>query len=221
MNIDYIEKGEGQTVILLHFAAAGNRQWRHLIDFLCDDHHLIAPNLYGYGATDKWTFQRPQTLVDQAELIRQFITSDGCKFSLVKHSFGGSVAMMAAKLFHDRIDKLILIEPNPFSLLRALGHDANYNEVMALYDCIKLNRANGDWEIAGAVFANYWNGAGTWEAMGTDRKAKFPKALEPNFHEWDAVINEQTSINEWATFLPLDTMVLKCTKTVQSINSIF
>ena len=128
--------------------------------------------------------------------------------------------MMAAKLFHDRIDKLILIEPNPFSLLRALGHDANYNEVMALYDCIKLNRANGDWEIAGAVFANYWNGAGTWEAMGTDRKAKFSKALEPNFHEWNAVINEQTSINEWATFLPSDTTVLKCTKTVQSINDV-
>jgi hypothetical protein len=91
--------------------------------------------------------------------------------------------MMAAKLFRDHIDKLILIEPNPFYLLRDLDHDTNYNEVMALYDCIKLNGANGDWEIAGAVFAVYCNGAGTWEAMDKDRKSKFSKALEPNFHE--------------------------------------
>jgi pimeloyl-ACP methyl ester carboxylesterase len=154
MNIDYFEKGEGQTVILLHSTAAGNRQWRHLIDFLCDDHHLIAPNLYGYGATDKWAFQRPQTLKNQAELIRQFIPSDGRKFSLVGHSFDGSVAMMAAKLFQHHIDKLILIEPNPFYLIRDLGHDSTYNEVMALYDCIKPNGANGDWGTAGAVFAD-------------------------------------------------------------------
>jgi pimeloyl-ACP methyl ester carboxylesterase len=51
---------------------------------------------------------------------------------LVGHFFGESMAMMAAKLFHDHIDKLILIEPNPFYLLRDLGHDTNYNEVMAL-----------------------------------------------------------------------------------------
>jgi hypothetical protein len=56
--------------------------------------------------------------------------------------------------------------------------------------------------------------------MDTDRKSKFSKSLEPNFHEWDAVANEQTSINEWATFLPPDTTASKCTKTVQSINGI-
>jgi hypothetical protein len=56
--------------------------------------------------------------------------------------------------------------------------------------------------------------------MDMGRKFQFPKALEPNFYEWDAVVNEQTSINEWATFLPQDTTALKCTKTVQTINGI-
>ena len=32
--VDYIERGEGNTVILLHSTAAGNKQWRKLIDTL-------------------------------------------------------------------------------------------------------------------------------------------------------------------------------------------
>ncbi len=51
---DYIERGSGHTIILLHSKAARNKQWTKLIEFLCEDYHLVAPNLFGYGATDAW-----------------------------------------------------------------------------------------------------------------------------------------------------------------------
>ena len=46
-NIDYLEQGEGETVILLHSTAAGNKQWRKLIDTLSPKFRVVAPNLYG------------------------------------------------------------------------------------------------------------------------------------------------------------------------------
>ena len=76
MKIDYIEKGKGQKVILLHSTAAGNKQWKKLIEFLGEDYHSIAPNLFGYGETVAWTGQKPQTLEDQAEIIRHFLQDD-------------------------------------------------------------------------------------------------------------------------------------------------
>ena len=103
MRVDYIEQGKGHTVILLLSTAAGNRQWKKLIELLSDDYRVIAPNLFGYGGTDKWSDKRSQTLKDQAEIIRQFVPSDGSKFSLVGHSFGGSIAMMGAKIFPHRL----------------------------------------------------------------------------------------------------------------------
>ena len=64
--------------------------------------------------------QKTQSLEDQAKLIRRFIPLDGGTVSIVGHSFGGSVAMMAVKLFRRNIHKLILIEPIPNYLLKEI-----------------------------------------------------------------------------------------------------
>ena len=220
MKVDYIEKGSGHTVILIHSTAAGNRQWRKLIELLSEDYHLIAPNLFGYGGTDSWSGQKQQTLEDQAEIIRQFIPLDGKKFSLVGHSFGGSVAMMAAKVFRRQLDKLVLIEPNPNYLLRVMGRSDDFNEILAMRDFIKINGAAEKWEVAAEFFADYFNGRGAWDAMDVDRQEKFVNALKPNYYEWDPVMNENTSMEEWKSFLPENTTVLSCKKTINSISGI-
>ncbi len=220
MNVEYIEKGSGHRVILLHSTVATNKQWKKLIELLSDDYNLVAPNLYGYGKTDSWNSKKLQTLKDQAEIIRQFVPNDGEKFSLVGHSFGGSVAMMAAKIFRNHVDKLILIEPNPNYLLREMGRINEFNEIVALRNCIKTNGANNKWEVAAKVFADYFNGNGAWMVMDKDRQKKFIAALKPNYHEWDSVMNEITSIEEWKIYLPKKTTVFSCKKTINSITGI-
>lgn len=220
MNVDYIEAGEGQTIILLHSTVSGNRQWRKLIDLLSDRYRVVAPNLIGYGSTDKWSDNKPQSLRDQAKLIRQFIPKDGSKFSLVGHSFGGSVAMMAAKMYFSSVDKLILIEPNPNYLLQEMGKLSDFKEVLAMRDCIKVNGAQNTWDVAAEVFTDYFNGKGTWDKMDETRKEIFVNALKPNFYEWDAVMNETVSIEEWRTSLPKVTTVLSCKKTINSSSGV-
>ena len=126
MHVDFYEAGTGQSVILLHSTVSGKRQWRRLIDILKDHHRVIAPNLIRYGSTTSWSGDTLQTLKDQAEIVRQFIPNDDTKISMVGHFFGGSVAMMAAKIFARNIDKLILIEPNPNYLLRDMERHSDF-----------------------------------------------------------------------------------------------
>jgi len=219
-NPDFIEAGKGEKVILVHSSVAGAKQWRSLMDTLADDFHVIAVNLFGYGKTRAWEDDSLQRLEDQARLIEPFLPIDGSKGSIVGHSFGGCVAMKAAALFKKKVRRLVLIEPNPFYLLKQYGRAEAFQEAVNLRDAIKKNGQAGTWEIAAEKFANYWTGTGSWNAMPDDRKSKFTQALKPNFHEWDAVMNEQTTLSEWESNLPKDTTVLSAADTVRSIDEI-
>jgi len=217
---DFIEAGTGEKVILIHSSVAGAKQWRRLMETLANDFHVIAINLFGYGDTPAWEVDGTQRLTDQARLIEPFLPVGDDKISIVGHSFGGSVAMMAAAMFKKRVRRLVLIEPNPFYLLEKSGRSEAYGEAIILRDAIKSNGKSGTWEAAAEVFANYWSGPGSWDAMTDDRKAKFARALVPNFHEWDAVMNEIVSFAEWQRDLPSDTTVVSAKDTVRSIREI-
>ena len=217
--LDYLEQGSGDAVFLLHSTAAGNKQWRKLIDELSTRFKVIAPNLIGYGLTPHWTKQRLQTLNDQVALL-DVVFQRYEKLSIVGHSFGGSVAMMAAKNYPEKVKDLILIEPNPFYLLRQNSYWEAFDEAVALRDTIKTAGNTDSWEIAAAYFADYWNGAGSWQGMDQQRQKKFITALKPNFHEWDCVMHEDTSLDEWKMVLPSDTTILSSDKTVNSISSL-
>ena len=104
--LDYLEQGSGDAVLLLHSSVAGNKQWRKLIDELSPHFKVIAPNLIGYGSTPHWTKKRLQTLNDQVGLL-DVVFQRYEKLSIVGHSFGGSVAMMAAKNYPKKVKDLI------------------------------------------------------------------------------------------------------------------
>ncbi|EEE48074.2 alpha/beta fold hydrolase [Roseibium alexandrii] len=217
---DFLEAGSGHRVILIHSSVAGARQWRALMDNLSGGFHLVAINLFGYGNTKPWPEGATQSLEDQARLVEALVPADGSQVSIVGHSFGGSVAMKAAALLKGRIHRLVLIEPNPFYLLQLHGRDEAYQEAVTLRDLIKAGTDATTWSRAAEYFANYWTGAGSWEAMPEDRKAKFIQALRPNFHEWDSVMNEQLTLSEWARELPKETTVISAADTVRSIDEI-
>lgn len=43
-------------------------------------------------------------------------------------------------------------------------------------------------------FVDYWLGDGSCSAMPDRRRAAFAEALQPSFHEWDAVLSERTPL---------------------------
>ena len=78
--------------------------------------------------------------------------------------------MKAAARMAGRVDKLVLLETNPFYLL-AHGRTDAFTEAMDLRNCIKKFGALGQWAMAAERFADYWGGAGTWQDMPSERRA--------------------------------------------------
>ena len=56
----------------------------------------------------------------------------------------------------------------------------------------------GDRARASERFADYWLGEGTWSAMPDGRRGAFAEALAQNPYEWQAVMNEETAVADYA-----------------------
>jgi len=218
--VDFLESGTGPVVILVHSSVSGARQWRKLMERLTPSFHVKAVNLFGYGRTPGWPETQTQTLDDQAELIEAILPDNAGKVHLVGHSFGGTVAMAAARRLGPLTGRLVLLEPNPFFLLRDNGRDEAFAEVVALKDFIKSCGVQGKWMEAAERFGDYWGGEGTWAATDAYRRRAFADAIKPNFHEWDAVLGEATPLQAWAEALPDETLVVHDPRTVRPIREI-
>ena len=84
MKLDFIDKGQGNPVLLIHSTVAGNKQWRKLVEYLSPDYRVLAPNLFGYGTTPEWSKNRHQTLNDQVDLLASFFEQNE-SISIVGH----------------------------------------------------------------------------------------------------------------------------------------
>jgi pimeloyl-ACP methyl ester carboxylesterase len=199
LKIDYTDDGDGEPIILIHSSVSANRQWRALTEILKVRYRVLAVNLFGYGETTPWPGTSPQSLYAQAQLIRALCEELGAPVHLVGHSFGGSVALKAALLLGSRIGRLILLEPNPFYLLKQNGRIPAFLESRALRDHVKCFGSLGEWTKVAELFADYWLGDGSWAAMPEKRRITFAQSLAPNFHEWDAVMDEQTTVEDLKT----------------------
>jgi pimeloyl-ACP methyl ester carboxylesterase len=219
--VDFVEAGAaGPIVMLVHSSVSGARQWSRLIDDLKDRFRVRAVNLFGYGSTPAWPGGRTQTLDDQARLIEAALPADAHEICLVGHSLGGAVAMKAAARLRGRVGKLVLLETNPFNLLAQHGRTEAFAEAKALRDCIKQYGDRGQWAIAAETFADYWGGAGTWHGMKPERRVAFAQALRANYFEWDAVMNDDTTAEQWAAWLPKNTLLVADSRSALPIREI-
>jgi pimeloyl-ACP methyl ester carboxylesterase len=219
-HVDCLEAGSGPLVVLIHSSVASARQWRKLIEVLKAEYHVKAVQLFGYGETPQWSSPGRQSLADQAELVESLISDAAVSIDLVGHSFGGAVAMKTAARLGSRVRRLVLLEPNPFDLLRQGGRAEAYQEIQELRDTIKAYGAADNWLPAAERFAEYWGGVGTWAAMDDQRRFTFATALKPNFHEWDAIMDESTTLHEWSELAPRSTTVVYDPNTVRPIREI-
>ena len=217
MKVDCIEAGSGPSVVLVHSSVSGNRQWKRMVEDLKDCFRVFAPNLHGYGATPPWDPSRSQTLADQANLVTKVLPPGDVR--IVGHSYGGAVAMKLAAMLGDRAKQLVLLETNPFYLLAQNGRRDAYAEIKAIRDHVKEHGSRGDWLAVAERFADYWNGPGSWQAMPAERREAFARAVLPNYHEWDSVMDESTTLAQWGT-IRARTLLVRARETVRPIREI-
>ena len=95
----FLEAGSGQDLVLLHggeYGASAEITWRHNIDALAQRFHVVAPDLLGWGQTDKlYSFSDPAGL--RIKHMHRFLESIGIgKAFFVGNSAGGGLILRAS-----------------------------------------------------------------------------------------------------------------------------
>src|SRR5512134_3186651 len=97
------ESGSGPAVVCIHANAGTSGQWRALMDLLAPTHRVLAPDCYGSGRSVDWPSDRVISLTDEVEFLAPVFARAGDSFSLVGHSYGAAVGLMAALTHRDRV----------------------------------------------------------------------------------------------------------------------
>lgn len=115
MHIHYIDEGEGETVILFHACPMWSFAYRKLIDSLSRKYRVIAPDLPGFGLSDK-PEDFDYMLNSYIFLLEEFIQNlNLSRFHIVGHGWGGTIAMGYAVQHPNMIASIIMMNSIAFS----------------------------------------------------------------------------------------------------------
>ena len=161
----YREAGAGEPIVLLHCSSGSSGAWALVMNHLGQDYRVLAPDLLGYGRSAPWP--RDAVLVPDGELgaVEALLDVAGRPAHLVGHSYGGTVALHAARRFPRRVASLILIEPVAFQLLRRADEPDGWREIAALAERHVALLGEGRDAAAAEAFVTYWTGPKAWQQM--------------------------------------------------------
>ncbi|HYD55292.1 MAG TPA: alpha/beta fold hydrolase [Burkholderiales bacterium] len=188
-------------VMLLHASASSSAQWRSLCAALEAKHHVVAPDLVGYGTTPPWQGTGAFRLADEAVQLRRLIRQLGEPVHLVGHSYGGAVALHVARTSPELVRRLVLIEPVAFHLLRD-GDAIDLEGLREFSAAAQRVRAAPDPQAAARVFVDYWNGAGAWDRTPPEKRKPVVAALPKLRLELDAALGEPATLADLKALRP-------------------
>ena len=200
------ETGAGPGVVCIHSNASSSSQWRALMERLSPSYRVFAPDSLGAGKSPAWPADRVVTLGDEVALLEPVFAAAGNPCFLVGHSYGASVALMAALARPERIRAIAVYEPTLFALLEeeAAGQEAANGIRSAAADAAAAIDAH-DHAAAAQRFIDYWMGPGTWSRLPEARQTPIATSMT-NVRGWArSLFSEPTPLQ---AFRALDLPVL-------------
>jgi len=107
IRLNYIEKGEGEVLLLLHGNGENTDYFEHQLEYFSKFYRVIAIDTRGHGKSPRGT--KPFTIVQFAEDLHDFMAFHGIeKANILGFSDGGNIALTFALKHPDMVEKLIL-----------------------------------------------------------------------------------------------------------------
>jgi pimeloyl-ACP methyl ester carboxylesterase len=213
-----LELGRGEPVVLLHSSGSSSSQWRGLAETLSQRYHVVAPDLYGYGATERWPGERPFLLECEAEIVLALLERFDHRAHLVGHSYGGAVALRVATERRDLLSSLALIEPAAFHLLRGIDTVA-LGEILRVAGAVARALEQGAYVAGFEQFYDYWSGAGASQRIPPHKREAMAAQLVKIGLEFHAVLNEEIRLEDLRT-LSVPTLIVRGTASPLSTRRI-
>jgi pimeloyl-ACP methyl ester carboxylesterase len=117
-----VVEGEGPLVLLLHGFPETSHAWRKQVPALATRFRVVAPDLRGYGASDKPTgIAAYRTSVIADDVVALIHSFGAQRAHVVGHDWGGGVAWTLAMRRPEAVDRLVVLNcPHPAVMQRAL-----------------------------------------------------------------------------------------------------
>ena len=113
VRVRYVEAGAGDVLLLVHGMFTSARVWQRVIPRLAQHYRVIAPDLPGFGGSEKPT-RYAFTREAYAETLCDLLAGVGVpRAHVVGHDMGGAVALTLAADHPEVIDRLAVINTLP------------------------------------------------------------------------------------------------------------
>ncbi len=207
LRVSYRTWGQGPPLVLLHSGGSSGEQWQKVSDHLASRYYLIAPDFFGFGASDRWKEPGGLTHDLQAEIVGAVVEQEaGGVADVVGHSYGGAAVVRLWLKRPNLIRSLVLIEPIMSWLLKDAS-DPLYEESVSVAHAFLAHMKAGDNQQAWQVFLDSRNGAGTWEKLSDKAKARFLAQSEQTVEGFISNLNNHTSLADCRTITVPTTVV--------------
>ena len=149
INTNYHDVGSGSPVVLLHGSGPGVTawaNWRLTMPALATSFRVVAPDMMGFGYTERPPGVRYALDTWVAHAIGVFDALELDQVNLIGNSFGGSLALALAIRHPDRVRRLVLMGAAglSFSLTPGLdavwGYTPSIENMRGLLDIFAFNR---------------------------------------------------------------------------------
>jgi pimeloyl-ACP methyl ester carboxylesterase len=158
--IRYVDAGDGIALVFIHGFGSSIYSWRKNLTPISEHHRVCAPDLPGFGYSDK-SLEADYAIDAYADFIIQFMDKLQIrKAVLVGHSLGGGIALLTSLKYPARVKALILLDAEAYPITPPLMLR------VAKLPLVKsvIHRAIGEWVVRISLKRSYYD-----QTLITDR----------------------------------------------------
>jgi pimeloyl-ACP methyl ester carboxylesterase len=112
----YVDEGQGETILFVHGTPTWSLEWRHMIRAFAGAYRCIAPDLIGFGHSDR-PREFAYTPEAHARVLAEFVERlNLSSVTLVVHDFGGPIGLPICLREPERVKRLVLLNTWMWSL---------------------------------------------------------------------------------------------------------
>lgn len=189
--------GAGAPVIAAHCSSASHKALRPILNQLEQHYEVIAPDLIGYGQSDRWPTDRACDPDVEVGLLTALQEHAGCPVHLVGHSYGAMLSLEAARLLGPRVASLTLVEPVSFHLLRPGGQKIPLAQITRIARGVMEAMRAGQPKQAAAIYMGFWMGRWRWWLAPARLKRGVMETIDKVAKEFALIESMETDLDNY------------------------
>jgi pimeloyl-ACP methyl ester carboxylesterase len=194
--IDYVETGEGPTVVFVPGSFGTPAAWRGIQKRLPEGYRFVSTSLCGYGGTEETRTLDDASVAHQARVIKTVVERAGGPVHLVGHSFGGTICLASTLSGDLRIASITTFEANPLAMMKERD-PALYASTREMSQAFEAAYDAGEADASGRII-DFWGGVGSFAAFPDVVKDYCRATTFANVLDWRSAFDFNATAADYA-----------------------